>query len=35
MTPKYAAFNNFHNIVRRFDVLPNFYFTTIETKRDC
>ena len=26
--------NNFHNIVRFFDVLPNFSFTTSETRRD-
>ena len=25
---------HFHNIVRLFDVLPNFPFTTSETKRD-
>ena len=26
--------NHFHNILRLFDVLPNFPFTTSETKRD-
>ena len=24
-----------HNILRHFDVLPNFSFTTSETNRDC
>ena len=28
------ADNPFHNIVRLFDVLPNFPFTTSETMRD-
>ena len=26
--------SHFHNILRLFDVLPNFPFTTGETKRD-
>ena len=26
--------NHFHNILRLFDVLPNFLFTTSETMRD-
>ena len=26
--------NNFHNILRLFDVLPNFLFVTSETMRD-
>ena len=26
--------NHFHNILRLFDVLPNFAFTTGETMRD-
>ena len=26
--------NHFHNILRLFDVVPNFPFTTSETKRD-
>ena len=26
--------NHFHNILRLFDVLPNFPFTTSETMRD-
>ena len=29
-----AYYNHFHNILRLFDVLPNFPFTTSETKRD-
>ena len=29
------ADNQFHNILRRFDVLPNFPFTTSETIGDC
>ena len=28
------ADNGFHNILRLFDVLPNFLFTTSETMRD-
>ena len=27
-------YSNFQNILRLFDVLPNFYFTTSETMRD-
>ena len=27
-------YNQFHNILRLFDVLPNFLFTTSETMRD-
>ena len=27
-------YNHFHNILRLFDVLPNFLFTTSETMRD-
>ena len=27
-------YNHFHNILRHFDVLPNFSFTTSETMRD-
>ena len=26
--------NHFHNILRVFDVLPNFFFTADETMRD-
>ena len=26
--------NRFHNILRLFDILPNFLFTTSETMRD-
>ena len=29
-----AACNHFHSILRFFDVLPNFLFTTSEKKRD-
>ena len=29
-----AACNHFHSILRLFDVLPNFLFTTSEKKRD-
>ena len=29
-----AIYNHFHNILRLFDVLPNFPFTTSETMRD-
>ena len=29
-----AKLKSFHNILRRFDVLPNFNFATSETKRD-
>ena len=29
-----ACYNHFHNILRLFDVLPNFLFTTSETKND-
>ena len=29
-----AIYNHFNNTVRRFDVLPNFVFITIETMRD-
>ena len=29
-----APNNNFHNILRLFDVLPNFPFTTSEAMRD-
>ena len=28
------SYNNFHNVSRLFNVLPNFQFTTTETKRD-
>ena len=30
----HASCNHGHNILRRFDVLPNFPFTSSETKRD-
>ena len=33
-TAKKPRTNNFHNILRLFDVLPNFPFTTSETMRD-
>ena len=29
-----ASYNLDHNILRHFDVLPNFLFTTSETNRD-
>ena len=29
-----SIYNHGHNIFRPFDTLPNFLFTTIETKRD-
>ena len=29
-----VSYNHGHNILRFFDVLPNFPFTTIETKHD-
>ena len=29
-----SFYNHFHNILRLFDVLPNFPFTKIETMRD-
>ena len=28
------CYNHLHNILRLFDVLPNFHFTTSETMRD-
>ena len=31
---KVATYNQFHNILRFFDVLPNFRFSTSETMRD-
>ena len=31
---KIATSNRFHNILRLFNVLPNFHFTIIETKRN-
>ena len=31
---KRVIHNHFHNILRRFDVLPNFPFTTSEMMRD-
>ena len=31
---KYTDYNNFHNILRLVDVLPNFLFITSEMKRD-
>ena len=30
----FSAYNNFHNILRLFDVLQNFLFTTSETMRN-
>ena len=33
-TAKKPRTNNFHNILRLFDVLPNFPFTRSETMRD-
>ena len=30
----FLSYNQFHNILRFFDVLPNFPFTTIETMAD-
>ena len=30
----FCTLNHFHNILRLFDVLPNFSFTTSETIRD-
>ena len=30
----YFTYNHFHNILRLFDVLPNFPFTANETKGD-
>ena len=30
----YITYNHFHNILRLFDVLPNFPFPTSETMRD-
>ena len=30
---KFGKYNHFHNILRLFDVLPNFLFTTSETMR--
>ena len=29
-----VTYNHFHNILRLFDALPNFPFTTSETMRD-
>ena len=34
-TKENFADNQFHNILRLFDVLPNFPFTTSETMGDC
>ena len=34
MTGNKGTYNHFHDILRLFDVLPNFPFTRIETKRD-
>ena len=34
MAKKNFADNNFQNILRLFDVLPNFLFTTSDTMRD-
>ena len=31
---KFGTYNYFHNILRLFDVLTNFSFTTSETMRD-
>ena len=31
---KFATYNQFHNILRLFDVLPNFPLTTSETMGD-
>ena len=31
---KYSIHNHFHNILRVFDILPNFPFTTSETMGD-
>ena len=31
---KFGTYNYFHNILRLFDVLPNFAFTTSETMRN-
>ena len=31
----WETYNDFHNILRLFDVLPSFPFTTSETKHDC
>ena len=31
---KYTDYNNFHNILRLVDVLPNFLFIASEMKRD-
>ena len=33
-TSETFAYNHFHNILRLFDILPNFIFTTGETMRD-
>ena len=30
----FKIYNNVHNILRLFDLLPNFAFTTSETMRD-
>ena len=30
----YGSYNDFHNILRLFDILPNFPFTISETKLD-
>ena len=32
--PQVVTYNHFHNILRLFDALPNFPFTTSETMRD-
>ena len=31
---EFDIYNHFHNILRLFDVLTNFFFTTSETMRD-
>ena len=31
---KHDTYNHFHNILKLFDVLPTFLFTTSETMRD-
>ena len=31
---RHYLYNHFHNILKFFDVLPNFVFTTSETMRD-
>ena len=35
MKQKVNTFNQFHNILRLFEVLPNFPFTTSETMGNC